>query len=75
MPRVTQTSMSSARTPSTMALMFLSPDLRPRMSRQAAPMQKRVEPLDLAMRAASRTVSTGESLVALRPVVGVRLVG
>ena len=30
-------------------------------------MQKRVEPLDLAIRAASRTLSTGESLVALRP--------
>ena len=36
--------------------------------RQAAPMQKRVEPLALASRAACITASTSTSLLALRPV-------
>lgn len=41
---------------------------RPRMSRQAAPMQKRVEPLALAVRAAERTASMVRILEAWRPV-------
>jgi hypothetical protein len=40
-----------------MVRIFSKPDLRPARSRQAAPMQKRVDPFALAWRAASRTGS------------------
>ena len=66
MPRVTQASMSSARTPRTMASTRsnASPSFT---SRQAAPMQKRVAPASLAMAALDSTSSTSRSLFALQP--------
>ncbi len=66
MPSVTQVSMPSALTPSTIAhtasrsLSF--------GERQAAPMQKRVAPAALAARASASTASMAISLEALRPV-------
>lgn len=60
-PSVVHTSMSMARTSRTICRMRWKPRLRPARSRHAAPMQKRVLPLALALRAASRTGSTSRS--------------
>lgn len=68
MPSVTQASMPMARTPRTMSTMFFRLLLRPRISRQAAPRQKRVLPLSRATRAAARTDSTLSSRLASSPV-------
>ena len=59
--------MSSALIPSTIALTFFKLVLRPRMSRHAAPIQNLVLPLLFAILAASRTDSTEDIFVALRP--------
>ena len=66
MPRVTQVSMPSALTPSTMA-QTASRSLS-LGERQAAPMQKREAPASCAARASASTASTSISLVAFRPV-------
>lgn len=52
-----------------MALTFFRLVFRPRMSRHAAPMQNRVLPFSLAVRAADSTVSTGDIFVATSPVL------
>ena len=68
MPRVTQASIPSARTPRTID--STRSNCSPRLaSRQAAPMQKRVAPASLALRAATSTSSTGKSASALVPVL------
>ena len=66
MPRVTQASMSSARTPRTMASTRsnASPSFT---SRQAAPMQKRVAPASLAMARLGQHLVNVEALFALQP--------
>ena len=62
MPRVMQVSIPISRTPSTMATsVSMSRSLG---DRQAAPMQNRVEPSALALRAADSTRSTSISLEA-----------
>lgn len=61
-------SMPIPRTSLTIVRIFSKPDLRPARSRHAAPMQKRVEPLALALRAAS---STGSIWTRRLAVVGV----
>ena len=68
MPSVVQTSMPMPRTSRTMVRILSKPRLRPARSRHAAPMQKRVLPFSLALRAASRTGSIStrrEALVAV----------
>lgn len=65
-PSVVQTSMSILRTSVTISRIRWNPRLRPAKSRHAAPMQNRVLPFALALRAASMTGSTcrsGEAVV------------
>jgi hypothetical protein len=61
-------SMSIARTSLTILRIFSKPDFLPARSRQAAPMQNRVEPFALAWRAAS---STGSMSTRREALVGV----
>ena len=64
-PSVVQTSMPMPRISLTIVRMRSNPRLRPDRSRQAAPMQKRVLPFALALRAASSTGSMSTSRDAL----------
>lgn len=57
MPSVVQTSMPIPRTSRTMCKILSNPRLRPARSLHAAPMQNRVLPFSLALRAASNTGS------------------
>ena len=56
-PRVVHTSMPIPRISRTMVRMRSNPRFRPERSRHAAPMQNRVLPFSLALRAASKTGS------------------